>query len=176
MKHEWVNKTQCSLCLVHQTPELADDNHCSGNVTLHRFGSFVQSDAGAAYDQARGLVRRPDGAIPKEALRHGVYYYGRCRNASIARWDAVKQVFVHWRSKFGSVFTEEISCREDEAHADVFDPFLEIEDEKSLNAIPVSKFPIQILDGEPCEHPGCLSHVSHPCEGCGRVAGRIPTS
>jgi len=25
--------------------------------------------------------------------------------------------------------------------------------------------------GEPCGHPGCLSHVSHPCEGCGRVAG-----
>lgn len=27
-------------------------------------------------------------------------------------------------------------------------------------------------DGEPCDHPGCLSHVSHPCEGCGRIAGR----
>lgn len=27
-------------------------------------------------------------------------------------------------------------------------------------------------DGEPCKHPGCLSHVSHPCEGCGRTAGR----
>jgi hypothetical protein len=25
--------------------------------------------------------------------------------------------------------------------------------------------------GEPCDHPGCLSHVSHPCEGCGRVGG-----
>ena len=27
-------------------------------------------------------------------------------------------------------------------------------------------------DGEPCGHPGCLSHVTHPCEGCGRIAGR----
>lgn len=26
-------------------------------------------------------------------------------------------------------------------------------------------------DGEPCEHPGCLSHRTHPCEGCGRIAG-----
>lgn len=26
--------------------------------------------------------------------------------------------------------------------------------------------------GVPCEHPGCLSHVTHPCEGCGRTAGR----
>jgi hypothetical protein len=29
-----------------------------------------------------------------------------------------------------------------------------------------------LKDGEPCSHPGCLSHVSHPCEVCGRVAGR----
>ena len=27
-------------------------------------------------------------------------------------------------------------------------------------------------NGEPCDHAGCLSHVTHPCEGCGRVAGR----
>jgi hypothetical protein len=27
-------------------------------------------------------------------------------------------------------------------------------------------------DGEPCNHPGCLSHVTHPCEGCGRIAGK----
>jgi hypothetical protein len=26
--------------------------------------------------------------------------------------------------------------------------------------------------GEPCKHPGCLSHISHPCEGCGRIGGR----
>jgi hypothetical protein len=30
-----------------------------------------------------------------------------------------------------------------------------------------------LKDGEPCGHPGCLFHVSHPCEGCGRVAGKI---
>jgi hypothetical protein len=24
-------------------------------------------------------------------------------------------------------------------------------------------------DGEPCKHRGCRSHISHPCEGCGRV-------
>ena len=23
-----------------------------------------------------------------------------------------------------------------------------------------------------CDHIGCLKHVTHPCEGCGRVAGR----
>lgn len=31
-----------------------------------------------------------------------------------------------------------------------------------------------LKDGEPCEHPGCLNHLSHPCEGCGRVGGRTP--
>jgi len=29
-----------------------------------------------------------------------------------------------------------------------------------------------IPDGVPCGHPGCLSHRSHPCEGCGRIAGK----
>jgi len=33
----------------------------------------------------------------------------------------------------------------------------------------------ELKDGEPCDHPGCLSHVSHPCEGCGRVAGKKVT-
>jgi hypothetical protein len=28
------------------------------------------------------------------------------------------------------------------------------------------------FDQEPCSHIGCLNHVSHPCEVCGRIAGR----
>ena len=28
---------------------------------------------------------------------------------------------------------------------------------------------------EPCPHSGCLQHVSHPREGCGRIAGRYPS-
>lgn len=24
---------------------------------------------------------------------------------------------------------------------------------------------------QPCEHKGCLNHISHPCEGCGRIGG-----
>lgn len=30
-------------------------------------------------------------------------------------------------------------------------------------------------DGVACKHPGCLSHISHPCEGCGRIGGRSQT-
>lgn len=26
---------------------------------------------------------------------------------------------------------------------------------------------------EPCDHLGCMSHVSHPCEGCGRQWGQL---
>jgi len=25
--------------------------------------------------------------------------------------------------------------------------------------------------GQPCQHPGCLCHLTHPCEGCGRILG-----
>jgi hypothetical protein len=27
------------------------------------------------------------------------------------------------------------------------------------------------LNYKPCEHPGCLNHIFHPCEGCGRIGG-----
>ena len=31
---------------------------------------------------------------------------------------------------------------------------------------------IYYRSGQPCDHPGCASHVSHPCERCGRIAAR----
>jgi hypothetical protein len=27
-------------------------------------------------------------------------------------------------------------------------------------------------DGEPCTHKGCRSHISKPCEGCGRKGAK----
>jgi len=27
----------------------------------------------------------------------------------------------------------------------------------------------------PCNHTGCYNHISHPCEGCGRIVGKCPT-
>lgn len=34
-----------------------------------------------------------------------------------------------------------------------------------------------VRDGEPCgAHPACLSHMTKPCEGCGRIAVRVPAS
>ena len=29
----------------------------------------------------------------------------------------------------------------------------------------------ELKDGEPCRHPGCLQHITHPCEECGRIGG-----
>lgn len=31
---------------------------------------------------------------------------------------------------------------------------------------------IKYDNGQPCSHKGCLSHISHPCEGCGRISGK----
>jgi hypothetical protein len=56
--------------------------------------------------------------ILKENLIKGEYYFGICRNARTARWDGEK--FIHWRTKFGERFLEEIRCPEDENHYDVF--------------------------------------------------------
>jgi len=58
--------------------------------------------------------------IVKADLEHGAYYIGRCRNATEARWNENEQCFVHWRTKFGSTFLEEIKHPEDEKHFDVF--------------------------------------------------------
>lgn len=41
-----------------------------------------------------------------------------------------------------------------------------LEEAKELSLVTVYK------EEEPCSHPGCLSHITHPCEGCGRVAGK----
>jgi hypothetical protein len=30
----------------------------------------------------------------------------------------------------------------------------------------------KLKDHEPCPHKGCLSHTTHPCEGCGRIGGK----
>lgn len=34
---------------------------------------------------------------------------------------------------------------------------------------------MEYKDREPCTHKGCLSHITHPCEVCGRIAGRNAT-
>ena len=54
---------------------------------------------------------------------HGRYYKGRCRNATIARWNADENCFYHWREKFGRIYIETIKYPTDvvEPLWDVFD-------------------------------------------------------
>jgi hypothetical protein len=77
--------------------------------------------------------------IPKAELKHGAYYNGRCRNASIARWDQVDNCFHYWRTKFGSTFLEGIRCPEDETDFDVFVTESEITDLTDIKEIPLRK-------------------------------------
>jgi hypothetical protein len=72
--------------------------------------------------------------IAKADLEHGAYYTGRCRNASLARWNAELGCFVHWRTKFGSKFLEEIKHPEDDQHFDVF--VVESKTENPIEEIP----------------------------------------
>ena len=58
--------------------------------------------------------------IQKFQLVHGAYYSGTCRNASIARWNAIDQRFYHWRYKFGFKFVGTIMAPEDDDTYDVF--------------------------------------------------------
>lgn len=64
--------------------------------------------------------------ITKSALVHGKYYWGHCRNASTARWNAETQRFVYWRHKFGDRYAEEICHPDDDDRYDVFTPTEEV--------------------------------------------------
>lgn len=65
--------------------------------------------------------------IAKADLKHGAYYAGRCRNASVARWNADTQRFIYWRHKFGFRFAEEIFHPDDDQVYDVFKVEREVE-------------------------------------------------
>jgi uncharacterized protein (DUF433 family) len=61
--------------------------------------------------------------LPKNLLVHGGYYKGRCRNATVARWNAEEKRFYHWREKFGRIYIQTIKYPTDETEPwwDVFD-------------------------------------------------------
>ena len=60
--------------------------------------------------------------LPKSELVDGVYYRGRCRNATIAVWDAANNLFWYMRCKFGTYFEEDICHPEDDNGFDLFYP------------------------------------------------------
>ncbi len=76
-----------------------------------------------------------EGLLRKDALEHGRYYAGYCRNARIARWHAGAQAFVYLREKFGQRFPEKIRHPEDERRYDAF---------MVLEALPESAVPLDV--------------------------------
>jgi hypothetical protein len=62
--------------------------------------------------------------IPKVHLKKGNYYSGLSHHAYIARWDGKK--FIHWRTKFGKTFLEDIDYWEMNGIYDGFLPLFNI--------------------------------------------------
>jgi len=62
------------------------------------------------------------GAIRVKDLVDGEFYYGSCRNATVARWDAAKHKFTYVRYKFGDQYLEDINCLEEDDGYDLFVP------------------------------------------------------
>lgn len=63
----------------------------------------------------------------KSELKNGVYYYGECRNANVARWDEHNGEFIYWRYKFGDKYTETIKHFQDDDGYDLFYPTKEVD-------------------------------------------------
>ncbi|MEK7512905.1 MAG: hypothetical protein AAB601_01780 [Patescibacteria group bacterium] len=91
-----------------------------GTLAGERGGSFLE------ITERKLIPPLPNRVIPKAELKHGAYYRGRCRNATVARWNAAKGCFYHWQTKFGMTFIETIRHPEDESRYDAFEPFEEV--------------------------------------------------
>ena len=108
----------------HATQKFSDEK------VLRAYPDLVPDDLAAvrAYIQA-GIKSRTHDEItgrpilPKDQLKHGRFYKGRCRNSTVARWNAEENCFYHWREKFGNIFIETIKYPTDETEPwwDVFD-------------------------------------------------------
>ncbi len=67
--------------------------------------------------------------IPKENLKHGVYYAGRSKTAAVARWNAQQNLFYSRRSS-GPIVDFYLHPQDSVnlAGADTFTPFKEVVD------------------------------------------------
>lgn len=68
-----------------------------------------------------------------------------------------------------------MSERTQKSHKDLKDELNKLSP-RERRALEISGDIIELADGEPCGHPGCLHHTTHPCEGCGRIGGRSADS
>jgi hypothetical protein len=67
------------------------------------------------------------GVMRKDQLVDGGYYFGVCRNSSVAKWDVNNDCFQYMRYKWGRNFLDTIKYMTDDDHYDVFMPFEKID-------------------------------------------------
>lgn len=60
--------------------------------------------------------------LKQSSFEHGKYYYGKCRNARVARYNTETNRFIYMREKFGRVFPETIGHIENDDGFDIFEP------------------------------------------------------
>lgn len=65
--------------------------------------------------------------IPKKNLIDLQWYFGICRNATVARWNEREQKFTYFRVKFANGFPEDINHYEDDNGFDLFVPYYRID-------------------------------------------------
>lgn len=85
-------------------------------------------------DNWKEEARKTKALLLKEDLAVGQYYYGMCRNSSLAMWDGKE--FVYMRTKFNDRFPETIKHPEDDDGFDYFTPLFqvtEISDKDRIN-------------------------------------------
>jgi uncharacterized protein (DUF433 family) len=104
---------------------------------LKKYPGLEPKDIPAVREYAIHLIKSRDHdeitgrpLLPKDRLRHGAFYKGRCRHATICRWNAEEQCFYPWREKMGLNYIDTIKYPTDEAEPwwDVFDVVEELPD------------------------------------------------
>lgn len=114
----------------------------SQDAVIDRYPELNREDISAVKEFVRTEIQSRDHdeitgrpILPKARLLHGRYYKGRCRNATVARWNATENCFYYWREKFERIYIETIKCPTDETEpwCDVFNP---------VEELPSSKFEI----------------------------------
>jgi len=94
-----------------------EDRAVNARAVIHK----TSTDILEALD--KGLI------ICKKDLVDGAFYYGSCRNARVAKWNASKNCFEYIRTKYGDRFWETINHPEDDNQYDLFVPVLKLDDD-----------------------------------------------
>jgi len=101
------------------------------------------------------LTKRPNrmnevlfGAEGGHFLGGGDYFENIWLGVSVENWAATWRIGELLRNWLGTSFVS-------------LEPMLEAID-------------LHLISHIPCKHRGCFSHITHPCEGCGRIGGRLP--